>query len=277
MTRHIFVSIAHLLLASLSLAGLVAAAAPQGDSRSVPPSPDVEKAEQIIHRALESVGGQSYLNVRSVVGRGFYTAYKEGVSQLPARFLDYVVYPDRERTEFTGGGVKVIQTNLAQVGWLYDGASKTIKDMKQEQLDDFKLAMRASFENLLRGWWRKEGVKLSYAGRREAGVAKRNETVRLTYPDGFWVEFEMAAQDGLPAKVIYKRQRKNPDTDEMEDVNEEDRLAKPVSIDGVVSPFVIDHYVNGIQTSRINVESVEYNRDLPDSLFTKPTNLKSLK
>jgi len=37
----------------------------------------------------------------------------------------------------------------------------------------------------LRGWWTKDGGVLSYAGRGEAGVGERTETVRLTYPDGF--------------------------------------------------------------------------------------------
>ena len=54
--------------------------------------------------------------------------------------------------------------------------------------------MRTSVENLLHGWWKKENATLSYVGRREAGLARRNETVRLTYPDGFWIEYEFAAQ-----------------------------------------------------------------------------------
>jgi hypothetical protein len=149
--------------------------------------------------------------------------------------------------------------------------------LKPEQIEDFKRAMRTSVENALRGWWRKEGATLSYAGRREAGLAKRNETVRITYPDGFWVEFEFGARDGLPAKVIYKRTRAKADSDETEEITEEDRLAKPITISGVTAPYVIDHYIDGKQTSRINYESIEYNRSLPDSLFVKPANAKSVK
>jgi hypothetical protein len=235
------------------------------------------KAERIVSRAIEAVGGSSYLNVRSVVGRGFYTVYKEGASQIPARFLDYIVYPDQERTEFTGGGVRVIQTNSGDSGWVFDGAVKTITDMKPEQIEDFKRSMRTSVENLLRGWWRKENATLSYIGRREAGLAKRNETVRLTYPNGFWIEYEFGAKDSLPAKAIYKRNRTNPDSGDMEETIEEDRFAKPITVDGVTAPWVIDHFTNKVQTSRINYESIEYNRVLPDSLFAKPANVKSVK
>ena len=137
--------------------------------------------------------------------------------------------------------------------------------------------MRTIIDNPLRGWWRKEGATLSYVGRREAGLARRNETVRLTYPDGFWIEYEFGAKDGLPAKIIYKRNRTLPDSDETEEVTEEDRLAKPVNIGGVTAAFVVDHFINGIQTSRINYESIEFNRPLADSLFVKPENAKAVK
>jgi len=91
------------------------------------------------------------------------------------------------------------------------------------------------------------------------------------------VEYEFAATDGTPAKVLYKRKLKNPDTDEVVEVAEEDRLFKHVSVDGVLTPFIIDHFRNGVQTSRINYESVEYNKPLPDTLFAKPANIKAIK
>ena len=148
--------------------------------------------------------------------------------------------------------------------------------MKESQIADFKRSMRTTLENLLQGWWRKEGGTLTYAGRREAGLAKRNETVRLTYPDGYWIEYEFGARDGLPAKMIYKRSRVKPNQ-ETEDTDEEDRLAKPITVDGITAPWVIDHYVNGVQTSRINYESIEYNKPLPETLFAKPENIKAIK
>ena len=236
-----------------------------------------EKSEQIIKRAIEAVGGDSYLNVRTIVGRGFFTSFKEGISQIPARFLDYLAYPDRERTEFTGAGIRTIQTNVGNTGWLFDGATKNISDQQGPQIEDFKRGLRTSVENLLRGWWQKDGGKVTYVGRREAGLAKRNETVRLTYPDGFWIEYEFGAKDGMPAKIIYKRSRKNPDSGDVEETTEEDRLEKPITIAGVTAPWVIDHLVDGKQITRINYESIQYNQPLADSLFAKPDNVKSIK
>jgi hypothetical protein len=243
----------------------------------VPTAATREKAEQIVKRAVEVLGGTSYLNLRTIVGRGFFTSFQQGISQVPARFLDYIAYPDRERTEFTNEGFRTIQTNVGDTGWLFDGATKNISDQQPPQIEDFKRTMRTSVENLLRGWWQKEGGTINYVGRREAGLAKRNETVRLTYPNGLWIEYEFGAKDGMPAKIIYKRSRKNPDTGDTEETTEEDRLEKPITIDGVTAPWVIDHFVNGIQTTRINYESIQYNQTLPDSLFAKPANIKAIK
>lgn len=233
---------------------------------------DEEKAEQVIQRAIEAMGGSAYLNVRTVVGRGQFTEFKDGESGLPSAFVDYIVYPDRERTEFRASAGRIIQTNTNDTGWIFEGATKTIKDLTKAQVEDFKLSLRASVENLLRGYWRKDGAKLSYVGRREAGIGERNEVVKLTYPDGYAVEFEFAARSYLPMKILYKR--KNADGPE---TAEEDRFAQPLNIQGVTVPFVVDHYSTGKQTSRINYQSVEVNASVPDSLFARPASVKDIK
>src|SRR5215470_8378976 len=166
------------------------------------PAPTVsvdEKSQQIIDRAIATLGGPKYLGVQTVIGKGFFTAYKDGMTQLPARFLDYIEFPDRERTEFSGGGIRTIQTNTGDTGWLFDGGPKKISDQTPEQIEEFKRSIRTSLEYLLRGYWKKDGGKITYVGRREAGLAKRNETIRLTFPDGFWIEYEFGARDYLPA------------------------------------------------------------------------------
>ncbi|HEY0406678.1 MAG TPA: hypothetical protein VGC89_13185 [Pyrinomonadaceae bacterium] len=249
------------------------AAQPSTPAQPSRPAPAIEeKAEKILQRAVAALGGNAYLSVRSSVGRGLFTPYREGMSGIPSSFIDYIIYPDKERTEFRGGGSKTIQTNTGETGWIYDGAAKAIKDMTPLQITDFKQAMRTNVDNLLRGYWRTEGAKVTYLGRREAGLARRNEAVRVVYPGDFVVDFEFGAQDGLPAKVLYTRANA-----EGEEVSEEDRLAQFVNTGGVGSPFVIDHYTTGIQTSRINYEAIEFNTAIPDALFARPASVKAVK
>lgn len=251
----------------------------QNSAPGVATPPDVSaqgsdpKAEAIIKNAITALGGEAFLRIQSVTGRGLFTPYQGGGSTIPVTFVDYLVFPDRERTEFRSGRrIQTIQTNTGNTGWVYDGAARTLRDLKPEQTQDFRITLRTGVDNILRGWWRAEGATLAYAGRREAGLARRNEIVRLTYTDGFTVEFEFGAKDYLPAKVSYKRRN-----DEGKETAEEDRFAKYVAVEGVPFPFVIDHYRDGAQTSRINYDSVAFNQPLPDSLFTRPADAKAIR
>jgi len=259
-----------LLLVCLSASTIRA----QNDKTAAPKPGDEEKAAQILQRATESLGGSAYLNVRTVTARGLYTQFEAGQPAIPLSFIDYIVYPDKERTEFKGDGVKSIQTNTGDTGWLFDGVTKAIKPMKAKQIADFKFALRTNVDTLLRGTWRGEGAKIAYAGRREAGVGKRNEAVRVTYPDGFAVEFEFGQQDHLPAKVVYTK--KNPEN-ELEEIKEEDRMQRYLEFNGILAPYVVDHYRAGIQISRINYDTIEYNAVLADSLFAQPATAKEVK
>jgi hypothetical protein len=232
-----------------------------------------EKSTQILQLATDALGGSAYLNINTVTSRGMYTVYKEGKPGLPLTFIDYIVYPDKERTEFRGDGTKVIQINDGETGWIYDGMVKSLKDLKPAQVADFKQAMRTSIDNLLRGMWRKDGAKIRYAGRREAGVGKRNEAVRVIYPDGFAVEFEFGAQDHLPAKMVFTKT--NPE--DGEEIREEDHMAKYIQNGGIRAPYVIDHYRAGVQSSSINYESIQFNAPVADNLFARPANAKAVK
>ncbi|MGB8509088.1 MAG: hypothetical protein WCD76_11945 [Pyrinomonadaceae bacterium] len=243
-----------------------------GASKDAANKGDDRKAEEIVQRAVEALGGRAYLDVHTVVSRGYYTGFRDGVAALPYTFNDNLVLPDRARTEFRGQGARGIETHDGDKGWLLDATTRKILDLTPEQVKDFRLTLRASLDNLLRGWWRKEGAQLTYAGRREAGVGLRNEAVRLTYADGFTVEFEFGARDHLPAKALYKKQNK-----EGEDVEEEDRYAQFLTIGGVLTPFVVDHYRAGVQSSRANYQTIEFNKPVPDSLFARPLDAKSLK
>lgn len=273
-------NLAHILCASsfalLSLAffapNAFAQSAAKSSNATQNAAPRDEKAEALLQRAIEVLGGRAYADVHTSVSRGLFTQIDKGVSGDPTAFVDYVALPDRERTEFKGRAVRVIQVNEGSNGWIFDGVARTISDLKPAQIEDFQIAQRTSVDNLLRGWWRSAGAQLEYAGRREAGIGKRNEVVRLTYPDGFAVEYEIGAQDFLPAKILYTR--KNAEGAE---TTEEDRLLQYINIGGVNTPFVIDHYRAGAQTSRINYESIEYNKPIPGSLFARPTDIKKLK
>jgi hypothetical protein len=236
----------------------------RGDSKSD------EKAEAILKRAVQNLGGERYMQVKSIVGRGKFSLMRDNAVISFQNFVDVIVYPDKERTEFKSSVSRIVQTNVGESGWIFDGDAQTINDQSKEQIEGFKRGIRTSLDNLLRGSWRGK-ANLTYVGRRPASLGKRNDVVRLTFEDGFTVEFEFA-DDGLPMKAIFKRL--NADNEE---IKEEDRYAQFVDVQGIKAPFIIDHFTGGKHTSRINYESVEFNKNIPDSIFNKPKSAKELK
>ncbi len=229
-----------------------------------------EAAEAVIKKAVTYLGGSNYLNVKTLYATGKFSMMRDGVIVSFQTFTDVIVYPDKERTEFKFNGVKNIQTNVGDTGWIFDGAAGVINVQNEKQIADFKRGMKVSLDNLLRGAWRGNGV-LTYVGKREATLGKRNDVIRLTFDDEFVVEYEFTAE-GTPVKAVYKSV--NADGEESK---EEDRYAQFVETGGIKAPYIVDHFSGGIQTSRINYITIEYNRNVPDSVFTKPTNPKDLK
>jgi hypothetical protein len=231
---------------------------------------DPAKAAAIVAKAIQIVGGDRYLQIRSQVGKGKFSVIKEGTVVSFQAFLDIIVFPDRERTEFKSSGSRFIQVNTGDTGWVFDGDQELIKIQNEGQINNFKQSIRTSLDNLLRGYWKGQ-AELSYIGRRPATLGKRNDVVKLTYKDGFTVEYEFA-DDGVPQKAISKR--KNPDGEE---IKEEDRYAQFIDVGGIKSAFIVDRFTAGKQSSRINYESIEFNRSIPESVFAKPANPKEAK
>jgi len=229
-----------------------------------------ERAQAIITKAIQIMGGDRYLHVGSQVGRGKYSLFQNNAVVSFQSFIDVIVFPDKERTEFRGDGSKTVQTNTGKTGWVYDGDQELIKVQTEKQVANFTTGLRVSLDNLLRGYW-KGDAELSYVGRRPATLGKRNDVVRLTYKDGTPIEFEFA-DDGTPVKSVYK----HTGADGTE-VTEEDRYAQFIDVDGIKAPFIVDRFTNGSQNSRINYDSVEFNKSIPDSIFAKPSNPKELK
>lgn len=230
-----------------------------------------KEAEDILARSVAALGGEKYQNVTSAIGRGRFSLIRDGAVISFQSFIDVIVFPDKERTEFKSAGIKTVQTNSGETGWIFDGDAETLKDQTPMQIESFRRGMRVSIDYLLRGYWRGQ-AELEYVGKRPATLGKRNDVVRLTYDDGLVVEFEFSTDDALPAKAIHRRT--NADGEE---ITEEDRYAQFVEVGGIRSPFIIDRFTSGKHSSRINFQSIEYNKRIPDSIFLKPANPKELK
>ncbi|PYT00034.1 MAG: hypothetical protein DMF63_08675 [Acidobacteria bacterium] len=240
------------------------------------PDPPVKKpantpqAEAVIQKAVQFLGGEKYIGVKTQIGKGKFSIVRDGAVVSFQNFSDVIVYPDKERTDFKGGGTKSIQTNVGSTGWVFDGDQELVKIQDEKQIANYKRGIRTSLDYLLRGHWRGD-AELSYIGKRPGTLGKRNDTIKLTYKDELEVEFEFA-DDGTPVKASYKGT-----SSEGEEIKEEDRYAQFIDVGGIKAPFIIDRFSGGTQTSRINYETIDFNKPVSDSIFTKPGSGKEAK
>lgn len=237
---------------------------------------DAAKAEALLREAIKTRGGDAYLKVRSVVGRGIYTAFEKGESGLPTEFVDYVIYPDRERTEFGKGDHKYIQTNSGNEGWIYDASQKMIRPQTEEQVKSFKQGLRQDLDHLLKQGWQEQGAKVIYVGRREVWKNTFSEALRVEFADGLKVTMHFDPRAKLPLMIEYSAKYKNEDGEERLGDNQV-RFFRWVNFGGIQFPTIQDFYRNGKQTTRVNYETVNLNAEVPEKLFAKPNNIKEVK
>ena len=228
-----------------------------------------DKALAIVAKAVQQLGGDRYLNVTSQIGKGSFSQLRPGGVASFQPFTDAIIFPDKERTDFKGTS-RTTQVNTGDTGWIFDGDQEIIKIQTPVQIENFRRGLRTSLDNLLRGYWKGQAT-LSYVGKRQGTLGKRNDIIRLTYADGFAVDFEFD-DAGMPVKSLYSHNNLADDL-----VKDEDRYAQFIDVNGIKAPFIVDHYTDGQAVSRINYDSVEFNKSIPASAFTKPATPKDAK
>jgi hypothetical protein len=236
-----------------------------------PDENDPAKATALVRDAVGARGGEAYLNISSTESHGQYTPFDKGVSGNPTPFVDYIVYPNRERTEFGKGDTKFIQCNSETANWVYDASQRMIRDQKEEQVKQFLQGVRYDLDNLLRAASRQTDVKLFYLGRREAWRNTFSEALRVDFNDGGTATVHFDSRSKLPMMVEYKT------IGEEGTMNNEVRYFRWVDFGGIKFPTIQDSYRNGKQTARVGFDTVSFNVSVPDKLFVKPTNIKEVK
>ena len=228
------------------------------------------KAKAIMSRVVTNLGGNRYLQVKTSIGEGKFSLIKDGVNVSFQKFIDVIVLPNKERTDFTEQGSKTVQVNTGETGWIYQEHLESFRDQKANGINSFKNSLRSHYDYLLRRDWSGEAT-LSYEGKRRASLGKRNHVLKLTFKDGFEVEYEFS-DDGMPMKTVYNR----PNS-ENKPIKEETRYAQFINEQGILTPYVVDRFTGGKHSFRVNYESMRYNKQIPDEIFRKPSNTKKLR
>ena len=211
----------------------------------------------------------------SVVSRGVFAAYQQGRPGIPTEFVDTIVYPDRNRTDF-GKKKKnrVVQANAGDRGWKIDAARGVLLAQTPEEVRGFQRYVRVNIDNVLRRGWREPGVQLRHVGRTEYAPRKWAEVVEIEYPDGLRVELLFDPQTHLPVASRYREGAESGAAGSLL----ETRFHEPyLDFDGVKVARTVDLYRDGVQTARVIYESVVFNTPIEPGYFDQPANIKDIK
>ncbi len=252
-----------LLLTLLWFAGWAQAAPPepQAQSAAANEDPSVQKARSLLDQLIQALGGPAYLNIRDMKQNGrTYTFYHGQPNGLGTEYWLFVKWPDKSRVELTK------QRDVVYILNGDTGYEVTYKGTRKEDPEETKDSLRArhySLDHVLRSWLNRPGVALFYEG---AGIAEHKQVEKVTLMDAqneaVTIAIEMFSH--LPVRVSYQiRDPKTRYFDEYAEVFDGWR-----SEQGIPTAHTITLYKNGEMDRERFIQTVEYNSNLPDSMFS---------
>jgi len=234
---------------------------------------NVQRGAELIKQAVQARGGERFLSFTNIMSSGMFTPFQKGLSQIPIQFVDWVVYPDKERTEFGKGKKKnrKIQVNVGKTGWVYDGDAETLKDQTDKQIEEHLEGLEFDIDRLLRTAAKGDGVEVGFAGREETRPGERADAIAIRFKSDRTAYLLLDSQTHLPISLSYEK------TEDGALVKQETRYNQYIDYDGVKFPNIVDFFRDNVQTVRVNYQLVKLNTQVTDELFAKPANAKAVK
>jgi hypothetical protein len=218
------------------------------------------QARQMLDRTIQALGGQAFLNAKSLTTRGRVFFFSDGATAGLEPYVSYALYPDKRR--FSYGKTKpVILINNGEKGWELDRYG--LIEQPEPQLKGWILSNRYSLENLLRQRISEPGV-LIQMGKVDFVDNAPIQGIEITAQGGTSVRLDLHRQTLLPARINYRvRNVKEEAWDDYSDAYSDYK-----SMDGIQTPLHITRYLNGDRIGENFRISAQYNEEYPSSYFT---------
>jgi len=226
------------------------------------PAQSAAKAQELINRAIEALGGNSYLNVKDIT-RQLRLAQFGSTSDLEgfSATWDYVLLPDKNRTEYFKKR-NIISVYNGDKGWVMDRAG--VEDATADNLEQYKDGLKRDIDNLFRYRLKEDGLIFRFGG---------SDLLDLKQVD--WVEvidrerrqFRVAfdKKTGLPMRAIYNT--RDPETRVR--VEEVEYYSNYHDVQGIQTPMQVARERNGRKVYQVFIESCQYNTGLAEPFFTR--------
>jgi hypothetical protein len=220
---------------------------------------------QLLDALLQALGGQVFLEAREIKTTGRFYQFKRDQISSADLYLDYVKWPDMERTEFGKEKQRTININHGTEGWLVHPPVKKgdpeVQEQTPAQTEDFLTNFKTSFDYMLRFVANTPKASVLNAGT-EVVDFKRTDVLEIRDAEKNLLRIFVDRETRLPMKTQTRLTG--------ESVVHEDVLANWHRFDGVMTPLMVVRFKDGAKTMEIRTDTVEYNSGLPDNLFAPP-------
>lgn len=214
------------------------------------------KRDEVLSRHFEAIGQEKLEDIQTIKMHG-----KTQTQGREFAFTMYMKKPNKIRNEVPMQGQKMIQVFDGENGWmLAPWVSPEPQDLSGMQLEQFKKS--ANIEGHLYKW-KENGHELEYLGKDEMEGTPVH-ILRLTKKDGDVIDYYLDGSTYIPLKQTTKTTYNN------QEVETETFFSNYEMIDGIAMPMSMKNTAAQF-SSQITFDSIEFNADVPDKLFEKPT------
>jgi hypothetical protein len=224
-------------------------------SRNVDP-----QARQMLDRAIQAMGGQAFLNARSLTTKGRIFLFQDGATAGVEPYQSWVLYPDKRR--FSYGKTKpVIQIFNGDKAWELDRMG--LMALPDRELQNWIRSNRYSIENLLRLRIKEPGV-LIQIGKVDFVDNVPTQGLEIIAPGGTSVRLDLHRETFVPSRITYRV--RNVKEEAWDDYS--NAYADYKTFDGIQTPMHISRYLNGDRIGETFLNFAHYNEDYPSNYFT---------
>jgi len=222
--------------------------------------PSVHKAYEVLNQMLRALGGDAWLNVRTMTSEGrAYSFYHGQPNSQSIVYWGFWEWPDKDRLELTKKR-DIVELLVGDQGYeiTYKGtATQDPKDLESS------LRRRAhSLQWVVRKWLPAQGTMILYSG---TAMVERNlaDQVTVLNAQNDSVTISVDSTTHLPAKVSYSwRDPVDRQFDDGATVYSNYKL-----IEGVETPFSVVQFKNDEMSAQRFLTGANYNVSLAPTLF----------
>jgi hypothetical protein len=241
-----------------------------------PPTRIDAQSRQLLDRTIQALGGQAFLNAKSLTSKGRAFFFRDGNTAGMQPFVSQVVYPDKRRFTF-GKNKKILSMDTGNVS--YEGETKSVTLINngkkgweldqygliaqpEQQLQGWILSNRYSLESLLRQRINDAGVLIQF-GKVDFVDNVRTQSIEIIESGGISIRLDVSPTTFLPTRIYYRVwNARDKARDEYSDAYSEYKV-----IDGIQLPMHVTRYLNGDRIGETFRNFAKLNEDYPEKLF----------